>query len=87
MYYGMVAASTMTCPINAALGELIREAVFVGCADEAFFLAQSGTKLYLMDGHLLRSTVAAYTDVSYQHRTYKSLINAFFTASIFYIKK
>jgi len=38
---------------NSALKTLFREAVFVGCADESFFFIQSGTKLYLMDGHVL----------------------------------
>ena len=36
---------------------MFRDAVFVGCADEVFFLAQSGTKLYLMNSHTLRSGV------------------------------
>jgi len=38
---------------HQALKTLFRDAVFVGCADEGFFLAQSGTKLYLMNSHAL----------------------------------
>jgi len=42
---------TKTC--HQALKSLFRDAVFVGSADEGFFLAQSGTKLYLMNSHAL----------------------------------
>ena len=38
---------------HQTLKTLFRDAVFVGCADEGFFLAQSGTKLYLMNTHNL----------------------------------
>ena len=43
------------CTLHVDLKTLLREAVFVGCADEGFFLAQSGTKLYLMNSRILRS--------------------------------
>ena len=45
--------ATLNKGCHEALKNVFREAVFVGCADEGYFLAQSGTKLYLMNTHAL----------------------------------